>query len=485
MIDGANRLTIYWRIILPLLRPAIATVVIIKGIAIYNEFYIPFLYMPSRGPRGHLDLAVPVQGPVRRAVGGHRRRHDPRDRPDAHRLPAAAAASSTTASPQEPPSDRPPAHRPRRPRCTRATLARRLATPARAPAVPVPASRPPRDVPATVPGCVHTDLLAAGLIPDPYLDDNEPLLGLGRPEPTGSTRTTLRLDRRGGRRARAPRPGLRRARHRRHGAAQRSRSLGSTANMHRTYRFDVVERCCAWASNDLVGPFRLARRATPTAQSLALGYRPQVNTHPFNAIRKIGVQLRLGLGARHRHRRASGEPVRARVLVDRAPRPRSASRRRWPTGSRRRPRSCRVHVEIERTVAQSAPLHRRGDARGRRARRSRSRPGASSAVVDVVVAGRRPVVAAGYGDQPLHDVDVLLSQRPRPARLGERAGSASARSPRDRARRATARPSASSSTASPCSCAGANWIPDDAFPHRVTASGYAARIAQAQTRTST
>ena len=35
-------------IILPLLKPAIATVVIIKGIAIYNEFYIPFLYMPSQ-----------------------------------------------------------------------------------------------------------------------------------------------------------------------------------------------------------------------------------------------------------------------------------------------------------------------------------------------------------------------------------------------------------------------------------------------------
>ncbi|MDR2252708.1 MAG: carbohydrate ABC transporter permease [Bifidobacteriaceae bacterium] len=48
MIDGASRWTIYWRIVLPLLRPAIATAVIIKGIAIYNEFYIPFLYMPSR-----------------------------------------------------------------------------------------------------------------------------------------------------------------------------------------------------------------------------------------------------------------------------------------------------------------------------------------------------------------------------------------------------------------------------------------------------
>ncbi len=49
MIDGANRWTIYWRVILPLLKPAIATVVIIKGIAIYNEFYLPFLYLPSQG----------------------------------------------------------------------------------------------------------------------------------------------------------------------------------------------------------------------------------------------------------------------------------------------------------------------------------------------------------------------------------------------------------------------------------------------------
>ncbi|MGI8414980.1 MAG: carbohydrate ABC transporter permease [Nakamurella sp.] len=46
-IDGANSFTIYLRIILPNLKPAIATVVIIKGITTYNDFYIPFLYMPS------------------------------------------------------------------------------------------------------------------------------------------------------------------------------------------------------------------------------------------------------------------------------------------------------------------------------------------------------------------------------------------------------------------------------------------------------
>lgn len=46
-LDGANAFTVYWRIIFPLLKPAVATVVIIKGITVYNDFYIPFLYMPS------------------------------------------------------------------------------------------------------------------------------------------------------------------------------------------------------------------------------------------------------------------------------------------------------------------------------------------------------------------------------------------------------------------------------------------------------
>ena len=46
-IDGASTFTIYRTIILPNLKPAIATVVIIKGITTYNDFYIPFLYMPS------------------------------------------------------------------------------------------------------------------------------------------------------------------------------------------------------------------------------------------------------------------------------------------------------------------------------------------------------------------------------------------------------------------------------------------------------
>lgn len=47
LLDGASYFTIYFKIILPLLKPAIATVLIIKVIGIYNDFYTPQLYMPS------------------------------------------------------------------------------------------------------------------------------------------------------------------------------------------------------------------------------------------------------------------------------------------------------------------------------------------------------------------------------------------------------------------------------------------------------
>ena len=49
LIDGASFFQVYRRIILPLLTPAIATVLIIKGVNIYNDFYLPFLYMPGKG----------------------------------------------------------------------------------------------------------------------------------------------------------------------------------------------------------------------------------------------------------------------------------------------------------------------------------------------------------------------------------------------------------------------------------------------------
>ena len=47
IMDGASYFKIFTSIILPLLKPAIVTVIIIKGVGFYNDFYTPYLYTPK------------------------------------------------------------------------------------------------------------------------------------------------------------------------------------------------------------------------------------------------------------------------------------------------------------------------------------------------------------------------------------------------------------------------------------------------------
>ncbi|USD67403.1 carbohydrate ABC transporter permease [Vibrio sp. SCSIO 43136] len=46
-MEGASYFLIYRKIILPLLKPAIATIIILRTIFIYNDFYFPLLYLPE------------------------------------------------------------------------------------------------------------------------------------------------------------------------------------------------------------------------------------------------------------------------------------------------------------------------------------------------------------------------------------------------------------------------------------------------------
>jgi beta-mannosidase len=88
-------------------------------------------------------------------------------------------------------------------------------------------------VPATVPGCVHTDLLAAGLIPDPYLDANEEKVAwIGRAD--WEYETTFEHDGEGDR-VDLVCAGLDTVAT----VTLNDVELGRTANMHRGYRFDV------------------------------------------------------------------------------------------------------------------------------------------------------------------------------------------------------------------------------------------------------
>lgn len=48
IMDGASYFTIFFRILLPLLKPAIITCMILKGVGTYNEYYMSNLYLQSK-----------------------------------------------------------------------------------------------------------------------------------------------------------------------------------------------------------------------------------------------------------------------------------------------------------------------------------------------------------------------------------------------------------------------------------------------------
>ena len=134
-------------------------------------------------------------------------------------------------------------------------------------------------VPATVPGCVHTDLLAAGLIDDPYTDDNEQKVAwIGRTDWVYQATFHARPD--------ADRVDLVCAGLDTVATVELNGvELGRTANMHRSYRFDTRPALRPGA-NTLRVRFDSAYRYAE-AQQDRLGDRPNAYPQPFNFIRKM------------------------------------------------------------------------------------------------------------------------------------------------------------------------------------------------------
>jgi beta-mannosidase len=133
-------------------------------------------------------------------------------------------------------------------------------------------------LPASVPGCVHTALLAGGRIEDPYLDENETKLAwIGHTSWEYSTTFTPDLG--------APRIDLVCA-----GLdtvatlSVNGVEIGRTANMHRSYRFDV-RPLLTEGTNSLKIKFD-SPYAYAEGVRESLGERPNAYAEPFNFIRK-------------------------------------------------------------------------------------------------------------------------------------------------------------------------------------------------------
>ncbi|WP_406441718.1 glycoside hydrolase family 2 protein [Streptomyces sp. NBC_01613] len=315
---------------------------------------------------------------------------------------------------------------------------------------------------AVVPGCVHTDLLAAGVIPDPFLGRNEAeVVWVGRREWTYET--VLRAGSghgsgRGHEQTDLVFEGLDTAAE----ILVDGQLLGRTRNMHRSYRFDVTG----------MGGRLSVRFVSAYAEAEAVrgrvGERPAAYAEPYQYLRKMACSFGWDWG-----------PTLVTAGIWRPVR-----LERWSTARIARVRPVvtveggegvvELHVEVERTRVE-APLTVEATVGGVRARAELD---GTAGVVRLRVPDVRLWWPRGYGEQPLYDVELTLLHGHEPLdawrrRVGFRTVEL------DTSADAHGTGFTLVVNGERLFARGVNWIPDDVFPSRITRERYRERLGQA------
>ncbi|WP_086709295.1 glycoside hydrolase family 2 protein [Streptomyces antimycoticus] len=336
---------------------------------------------------------------------------------------------------------------------------------------PVPNTVLGRTVRAAMPGSVHLDLMAAELIPDPYLDRvEEELTWMHRTD----WRYHLAFDATAaqeGERVDLVFDGLDTVAT----VTLNGQVIGTTANMHRSYRFDVRPRLVDGA-NELTVDFASALEYAEQREA-ELGRRDHVYPHPFNMVRKMacsfgwdwgpdlqtaGIWKPVRLERWHTARLAGIRPL---VSVE-------------PDGTG----VVELHADIERAAAHGPELELTAEAGGQRAHVAVTTGTATTtAVLRLTVPDARLWWPAGYGDQPLYDLHVTLITADEPdepldtvdRRVGFRNITV------DTTPDETGMPFTFVVNGTRVFAKGANWIPDDHFLTRITRERLERRVDQA------
>ncbi|NDZ81864.1 glycoside hydrolase family 2 protein [Streptomyces sp. SID10853] len=386
-------------------------------------------------------------------------------------------------------------------------------------------------LPARVPGCVHTDLLAAGVIPDPFLSRNEEdVAWVGRADwqydtvlpplpPCGAAheRTDLVFD------------GLDTAAT----VTLGGEVVGRTRNMHRGYRFDVSgparDAISGAAGGDAVlggagdsddsddsggadgGGIPLSVLFTSAyteaeAVRAQVGERPNSYPEPFQYIRKMACSFGWDWGPTlvtagiwkpvrvERWSTARLSDVRPLVTVDtgtgRVEARIQVERTASGTG---RPLTAELRVTGGPFASASASVSASASAdtaSADAASASASADAAAPARASVTFDGTRATVTAevpgaalwwprGYGGQPLYDCEVVLR---------DESGAALDNWSRRIGFRTVALDTSADEHGTGFTLVvngerifarGVNWIPDDVFPSRITPERYRTRLTQA------
>ncbi|MEU3413465.1 glycoside hydrolase family 2 protein [Streptomyces sp. NPDC006658] len=311
---------------------------------------------------------------------------------------------------------------------------------------------------ARVPGCVHTDLLAAGAIPDPFIARNETdVAWVGRRAWTyvrrlghdsGHERTDLVFE------------GLDTAA----SLTLADSPLGTTRNMHRTYRFDVTGR-----TGELEVRFASAYDEAAAVRAVT-GQRPNVYPEPSQYIRKMACNFGWDWG-----------PTLVTAGIWRPVR-----LEHWSTARLAEVRPLVTVAEDTGRVEVRLRVERTERGRDKRLRvtaevagvRTEAELTGDEAVLGLEVPDPRLWWPRGYGEQPLYDLDLTLSDDSGPLdtwhrRIGFRTIGL------DRSADEHGTGFTLVVNGVRIFARGVNWIPDDAFPSRITPERYRTRLAQA------
>lgn len=314
-------------------------------------------------------------------------------------------------------------------------------------------------IPATVPGTVHTDLLAAGLIPDPYLDSNELALDwIGRVD--WSYRTTLPAD-----------PDAREVLEF-DGLDTLATVLvdgvevAATRNQHRRYTIDVAEG--SDSERALEVRFASAVRHGE-AERERLGELPNAYPAPFNYLRKMACNFGwdwgptlVTAGIWREARSIRGAGVRLHRVA-----PRVAVR-----GS-----SATVSVEVQLAGDTGAPLRLRAEVAGLSADVELP-AGSERGSVELIVEAPPLWWPRGLGDQPLSELRVTVADETGVTDTwSQRIGFRSVELDTSEDEIGSAFAFVINGAVVPVR--GANWIPDDCFLPRVTPERLRQRLTQA------
>ncbi|AXG76760.1 glycoside hydrolase family 2 protein [Streptomyces paludis] len=331
---------------------------------------------------------------------------------------------------------------------------------------PVPEAAVPlvgRAIEARVPGAVHLDLLAADLIPDPFVDRNEDEVAwvsrcdwaLSRTftADLGAERIDLVLD------------GVDTVA----SVEVNGRTVGSTRNMHRSFRFDITAVAAGTNSVDV----RFTSPYTEVEQwEHTLGARPSAYPQPFAFIRKMASGFGWDWGPT-----LPGCGLWRDVRVETWSTARIAAVRPLvdvfeDTGI------LAAHIDIERTASGAAlPLQLEVEIAGQ-AVHAEVPPGEDSATVVVAVPGVRRWYPRGLGEPHLYPVAVSL--RSGKERLDEHRTRVGFRTVTvDREPDAEGTPFVVTVNERPLFVKGVNWIPESVFPGEVTDDRVRTRLEQA------